>query len=51
MVYEVDGNPQLDSRNWSMYSNTLRKRDSDSENESLKVIALITFFVGLKQDS
>ena len=21
MVYEVDGNPQLDSRDWSMYSN------------------------------
>ena len=24
MVHEVDGNPQLDSRDWSMYSNTLK---------------------------
>ena len=23
MVYEVDGNPKLDSRDWSMYSNIL----------------------------
>ena len=23
MVYKVDGNPQLDSRDWSMYSNIL----------------------------
>ena len=23
MVYKVDGNLQLDSRNWSMYSNSL----------------------------
>ena len=27
MVYEVDGNPQLDSRNWSMYSNSLKSED------------------------
>ena len=28
MVYDVDGNPQLDSRDWSMYSkilNNIRK--------------------------
>ena len=24
MVYKVDGNPQLDSRDWSMYSNILK---------------------------
>ena len=24
MVYEVDGNPQLDLRDWSMYSNILK---------------------------
>ena len=23
MVYKVDGNPQLDSRDWGMYSNIL----------------------------
>ena len=27
MVYKVDGNPQLDSRDWSMYSNILDRRD------------------------
>ena len=26
MVYKVDGNPQLDSRDWSMYSNILKWR-------------------------
>ena len=25
MVYKVDGNTQLDSRNWSMYSNILKQ--------------------------
>ena len=24
MVYKVDGNPQLDSRDWSMYSNIFK---------------------------
>ena len=24
MVYKVDGNPQLDSRDWSMYTNILK---------------------------
>ena len=24
MVYNVDGNPQFDSRDWSMYSNILK---------------------------
>ena len=24
MVYKVDGNPQLDSRDWNMYSNILK---------------------------
>ena len=28
MVYKVDGNPQLDSRDWSMYSNILEARFS-----------------------
>ena len=31
MVYKVDGNPQLDSRDWSMYSNIL-KRSRLSDN-------------------
>ena len=26
MVYKVDGNPQLDSRDWSMYSNILNEK-------------------------
>ena len=25
MVYKVDGTPQLDSRDWSMYSNILKR--------------------------
>ena len=25
MVYKVDGNPQLDSRDWRMYSNILKE--------------------------
>ena len=24
VVYKIDGNPQLDSRDWSMYSNILK---------------------------
>ena len=27
MVYQVDGNPQLDSRDWSMYSNILNNNE------------------------
>ena len=29
-VYKVDGNPQPDSRDWSMYSNILKDRDLDN---------------------
>ena len=29
MVYKVDGNRQLDSRDWSMYSNILNKSFSE----------------------
>ena len=29
MVYKVDGNPQLDSRDWSMYSNILKVGSHD----------------------
>ena len=28
MVYKVDGNPQLDSRDWSMYLNILNCQDN-----------------------
>ena len=29
MVYKVDGNPQLDSRDWSMYSNILNRGEKN----------------------
>ena len=29
MVYKVDGNPQLDTCDWSMYSNILNEDQSD----------------------
>ena len=28
MVYKVDGNPQLDSSDWSMYSNILKLKSA-----------------------
>ena len=31
MVYKVDGNPRLDSRDWSMYSNILKDRWSSQQ--------------------
>ena len=30
MVYKVDGNPQLDTCDWSMYSNILKRKLSSS---------------------
>ena len=31
MVYKVDGNPQLDSRDWSMYSKILKAREQKND--------------------
>ena len=36
MVHKVDGNPQLDSRDWSMYSNIL-KDTRISRTEALEI--------------
>ena len=36
MVYKVDGNPQLGSRDWSMYSNILNRFNSVQKATDLK---------------
>ena len=36
MVYKVDGNPQLDSRDWSMYSNIFNRIEANTHGTILK---------------
>ena len=38
MVYQVDGNPQLDSRDWSMHSKILKTNILLDLNKLLKTI-------------
>ena len=35
MVYKVDGNPQLYSSDWSMYSNILKRLISGTFNDEI----------------
>ena len=47
MVYKVDGNPQLDSRDWSMYSNILTEKSSDHFIDLRNLKFLTNFDVNL----
>ena len=41
MVYKVDGNPQLDSRDWSMYSNILKVVNEETYRNICDITHLI----------
>ena len=39
MVYKVDGNPQIDSRDWSMYSNILKRLKNKLEVAAKELVS------------
>ena len=44
MVYKVDGNPQLDSRHWSMYSNILKSNEFQNIHKGSHTTETISIF-------